>query len=209
MKRLLALFFILSLFSKYSYAGDEIRPGDNPAFLGKENQIRLDGGVSISNKGVEGYRRVRSDGSKTGYAPSLIFGMVSYSQPNTFFRVSGRRSIEIGGLRGRSSGRVEKEDGGTTTSKNYSKYDQVIGGAMQEFIFGRESLYATLGIGIYYASRATDRVGSNFSFGERLGIGFNLGAANIEVFARHFSNGSVTKANSGHNFAGLSLSYKF
>jgi lipid A 3-O-deacylase len=207
MKRLLTFLFIFSLFSNYAYAGDEIRPEENPAFLGRENQIRLDGGVSIGSKGIEGYRKVHADGSKTNYTPNLIFAMFSYSQPNTFFRVNGRRSIELGGMRGREHGRIQKEEGDTT--KNYSRYNQVIGGAMQEFVFGGESIYATAGIGIYYASKATDRIGSRFSFGERVGLGFNAGAMNIEAFARHFSNGSVTKNNSGQNFVGLSLAYKF
>jgi hypothetical protein len=95
------------------------------------------------------------------------------------------------------------------SKKNYSKYNSIIGGAMEEFVFGTEYLYATAGIGIYYASKTTDRIGSKFAFGERISIGTNLKAMNIEIFGRHFSNGSITKDNDGHNFVGLSLAFKF
>ncbi|NYZ67477.1 acyloxyacyl hydrolase [Endozoicomonas sp. SM1973] len=70
--------------------------------------------------------------------------------------------------------------------------------------------YLTLGLGAYIKDNDTNRIGSKFTFGERLAVGyrFNNGVA-LELYARHFSNGSLTKENSGQNFAGLSVGYTF
>jgi hypothetical protein len=79
MKKVLVCLFIFSSVINNSYADENIIYKDNPAFQGKENQIRIDGGLSIRKQGIEGYQRVNDDGTKSNYTPNLGFGMISYS----------------------------------------------------------------------------------------------------------------------------------
>ena len=58
-------------------------------------------------------------------------------------------------------------------------------------------------------SESTDIISSKFTFGERLGLGTNIGVMNLEAYIRHFSNGTLTDKNSGQSFVGLSTEFKF
>lgn len=180
---------------------------ENPIFQDKKNQIMVHGGLSIRGNGIEGYR-VRSGDEKDEYKPNLGFGMISYSQPTEFFRLHARRSIEVGGIKGRKKGVVEHNNG-TTTNRDFSEFDQGIFGVSEEVVLGWQYFYLTAGIGAYIKTKRDDRISSKFTFGERAGIGTSVGPANIEAYIRHFSNGSITEKNSGQNFVGLSAGFKF
>lgn len=60
-----------------------------------------------------------------------------------------------------------------------------------------------------YIKKPTDSVGSVFTFGERIALRSNIDSFQVEVFYRHFSNGSFTSDNRGYDFVGLSFSSDF
>ncbi|EDI7678629.1 acyloxyacyl hydrolase [Salmonella enterica] len=72
-------------------------------------------------------------------------------------------------------------------------------------------IYTGIGLGAYIKSKSRDdmRVNSAFTFGEKAFLGWNFGAFSTEAYIRHFSNGSLTDKNSGHNFVGASISCNF
>ena len=76
-------------------------------------------------------------------------------------------------------------------------------------LFSVGDFYTTLGLGIYIKSESTNRVSSKFTFGERFGLGYRINRVNFEVYARHFSNGTLTDENSGQNFYALTLAFNF
>ncbi|MDE1464868.1 acyloxyacyl hydrolase [Spartinivicinus poritis] len=167
---------------------------NNPMFGDKKSQVMLHGGMSFRSKGFE----------------KLYFGGISYSQPDTFFRLPARNNLELGVFRGKNS----KND---PTNKSFkddvdlSQYDLNMFGISKDVaLLSGTNAYLTLGLGAYIKDNDTNRIGSKFTFGERLAVGyrFNNGVV-LELYARHFSNGSLTKENSGQNFAGLSAGYTF
>jgi hypothetical protein len=121
---------------------------------------------------------------------SLYIVNLSYSQPNDFFRLEGRQNFEL--------------------VKFADRYDLYLAGLSQDVINSiyRKS-FVGLGLGIFIANKTTDRVGSNFTFSEKVFLGFRFGNQVVELLYRHFSNGSVTNENSGFDFVGLTLSQNF
>ena len=142
--------------------------------------------------------------AKSGRTEELGYGSLTYNQPTIFFRTPSRRNLEIGYMAGRTDG---KDDDGNPV--DYSQYNQIVFGASQDIVLGWKDLYFTVGLGAYIKSKATNRIGSKFTFGQRAGIGTNFSGKNIEIFGRHFSNGGLTDDNSGQNFVGLSLGFDF
>lgn len=90
-----------------------------------------------------------------------------------------------------------------------SKYEQFILGGMEEIVLGWEQFYLGIGLEAYIKSKSTDRISSAFTFGEKVVIRSNFSTFNIEVYYRHFSNGSLTGKNTGQDFIGLAVGYKF
>ena len=152
----------------------------NAVFQGKENLFSVEVGQSLRSEGLE----------------NLFFSSVRYSQPTLFFRLPSKRTIELGSFNALSD-------------TDLVQYDQKIFGLMEEAIFDLKWVYLTLGLGFYIKSASTDRIGSKFTFGQRIAIGRNFANINVELYARHFSNGSVTEENFGQNFVGFSLGANF
>ena len=128
---------------------------------------------------------------------ALYTAEIQYSQPTTFFRMAARQNLEFITARG---------------SGNRTKYNQpgILGVSQDAFLFQNPRLYVGAGLGAYIKSRATDRISSKFTFGEKLFLGVKLSDNTAaEVFVRHFSNGRLTDDNTGQNFLGMSLSYNF
>ena len=181
---------------------------ENPIFVSSRNQVMFHGGISVRSGGIEGFREVKSDGSRGNYKPDLGYASLTYSQPTDFFRMASRRNLELGVMAGRKHGGVERSDNSVAT-KNYAHYNQALLGVSQDALFGRSPLYLSLGLGAYIKSKATDRISSRFTFGGRAALGTNIGAVSLEAYARHFSNGSLNESNSGQNFIGISAGMRF
>ena len=152
----------------------------NPSFGSKECQVSVYFGAS-ARKEIE----------------DLFLVGVQYSQPNEFFRIHGRRSIELMTAHGIG---------------DFSRYNQpLIFGLAQDVIFHLfGTMYAGINLGIYIKSNSTDRISSKFTFGEKVFLGFGLlENYRLEWYGRHFSNGTLTEQNGGQNFLGLSVIMNF
>lgn len=146
----------------------------------EENHLRIEVGVNVFTKG------------------SYLSSMLIYSQPNRIFRLPGRINFELGGVSNLAD----------------SPYNFLIAGISEDMLLpllvsSVGSMFAGVGIGIYIRNTADDRIGSNFTFGERVFLGYSYQGLSIEIFIKHYSNGTLEKPNGGHNFAGLMLGYSF
>lgn len=161
----------------------------NPAFNDKRNAIRLEFGASVQSKGFENL-----------YQMEFI-----YSQPNGFFRLHGRLNLEIGGFFGFGS------KGGIDLGTLNLAFAGVSEDILLPLFISENSgnLYFGVGIGIYIKSKSESRIGSNFTFGERAFVGYLYDAFNIEIFIKHFSNGTIALPNKGFNFFGINMGYVF
>jgi lipid A 3-O-deacylase len=164
----------------------------NPMFGGYKNQISVSGGQSL-RVGVK--------------SEKLFYADITYSQPTTFFRLPARRNLELAGLRGDDCNRlICNEDNGYPKTDNLSQYNLTLLGLSQDVVFlQRGKFYANARLGVYLKDIATNRISSRFTFGQRLALGYGLGRVNLELYVRHFSNGSLTEQNSGQNFYGLTF----
>lgn len=161
----------------------------NPAFGDKQNALRFEFGVST-----------RSNGFENQYNAEFI-----YSQPNRFFRLHGRLNFEVGGIFGFGS------KGGI----DLSGLNLAFAGVSQDFLLplfvseNSGNLYIGVGIGGYIKTKSEARIGSNFTFGERVFVGYFYNSFNIEMFIKHFSNGTLTHPNKWYNFFGITTGWVF
>jgi len=135
--------------------------------------------------------------SVRGGMEELFIAELCYSQPNRFFRFPGRQNIEF---------LTQQGIGG------FSDYNQaLIFGFSQDMITpGFWRMYAGINLGIYIKGKKTGRIGSEFTFGERVFLGYRVTKDYIlELYGRHFSNGGLTEKNAGQNFIGLSAARNF
>lgn len=162
----------------------------NPAFGNKQNAIRFEFGASVRSVGFENQYQV----------------LFIYSQPNRFFRLHGRLNVEVGGFFGFYDKRV---------GQNLRALNLAFAGVSEDIllpIFMGESsgnLYFGAGIGAYIKTKGESRVISNFTFGERVFVGYFWDCFSAEIFIKHFSNGTLATPNKGHNFFGLTAGYVF
>lgn len=160
----------------------------HPIFLCNRNLGRIEFSQGVQHRGAE----------------SLFDIQFIYSQPNRIFRLPARLNIEIGGFFGFGDLNV---------------YNLFIAGLSEEIslpLFYTQkygNMYIGIGLGIYIKGKSEPRVGSAFTFGERIFIGYNLPLfgrhLNIELFLRHYSNGTLAQPNIGFNFYGISLGSPF
>lgn len=122
-----------------------------------------------------------------------------YAQPNRIFKLPGRINFEIGGI---------------FSLYPPPPYNFAMVGISQDLIlpiypseFG--NLFLGIGIGLYIKSEIDDRVGSKVTFGERFFLEYVFRGFEIEIYYKHYSNGTLEHPNSGHDFGGLSLGYCF
>ncbi len=127
-----------------SFAKENVISRDNKKTIKKDNLVNVVGAIDFSGKGF-------SDLGLLGF---------HYGQPNEFFRLPGRMVLELEGFIG-----VNKE-------KNLS---QLIFGVSQDIVIPifNTNFYSGVGIGIYIRTLFNDRIGSAFTFGEKVFIGYN------------------------------------
>lgn len=161
----------------------------NPAFGDNQNSIRFEFGVSVRSKGFENQ-----------YQAEFI-----YSQPNRFFRLHGRLNVEVGGFFGFGS------KGGIDLGALNLAFAGVSEDILLPLFVSENSgnLYFGVGIGAYIKTKGERRVISNFTFGERAFVGYFYDSFNVEIFIKHFSNGTLARPNKGHNFFGITAGYVF
>ncbi len=144
---------------------------------------------------------MRSNGVENQYQVLFI-----YSQPNRFFRLHGRLNLEVGGFFGFYDKKVGQDLGALNLA-----FAGVSEDILLPLFVGESSgnLYFGVGIGAYIKSKGESRVISNFTFGERAFVGYLLDSFSVEIFIKHFSNGTLATPNKGHNFFGLTSGYVF
>ena len=186
--------FLLSFFST-----------DNVTMKEYQNQLSVSVGQSILEP-----RNFR-DKQHGRKLENLFLCSVVYAQPTTFFRKPSRRILEFGffiGKNGDANDQVGDRFYPRTT--NLAQYSQSFLGLSQDVqFFNIGNLYLSGEVGIYLKRKKTDRIYSQFTFGEKATIGYNFDPISLELYMRHFSNGSVTEPNSPQNFYGLSSAYSF
>lgn len=124
-----------------------------------------------------------------------------YAQANRFFQLPGRLNLEIGGFF-------------TPPNKGGYAYNFAILGISQDlilplFISASGNLFIGTGIGLYIKSQVDTRVGSKVTFTERFFLGYMIKNFSLELYWKHYSNGTLMLPNSGHDFGGLSFGYNF
>lgn len=162
----------------------------NPAFGKKQNSIRFEFGASVRSSGFENHYQAES----------------IYSQPNRLFRLHGRLNLEVGGFFGFYDARLKSDLGALNLA-----FAGVSEDILLPLFVGENSgnLYVGAGIGAYIKSKGDGRVISNFTFGERAFVGYFYDSFNIEIFIKHFSNGTLARPNAGHNFFGITAGWVF
>ena len=134
----------------------------------------------------------------------------SYTQPNTFFRLEGRRAIHLLYISGTTKllePVAELRFYGVSENKNISQFGV---GITQEVAFWKAGgFYVGGGIGPYVKEHKNDFVNARFMFGVRGFAGYSFGDFNIELLFLHFSDGHLSELNCGMNTFGLGVSYNF
>ncbi len=153
---------------------------NNPLFNNYTNQITMQTGKSIRSTSEHLYQLT-----------------IQYSQPNTFFRLNAKQTIELTTIQGINE----------TTQYN----QPIMAGISEEVnVLHLYNIYLTLSLGAYIKANKTTRINSKFTFGQKIALITILNHNyNLEVFLRHLSNGSLTELNSGQNFMGIAVSRNF
>ena len=131
---------------------------------------------------------------KIGEIEDISFFTISCEKQNNISKIRGKSGVEFGNITLLS------------TNTRYLNYNQFILGIYHNILFGQDNLYLSLGIGGYLKTKRTERIGTYFTFSEKISIGTKINDIVVELYLRHFSNASMSKENSGQNFLGLSFS---
>ena len=157
----------------------------NTVFSDHQNQFSLSGGQTTHKK-----------------MGAVYYMDASYSQPTTFFRREARRNVEAGHFQ--------------SYLVDDNKYENLIeykvnffGLSKDVVLFSVGNFYTTARLGLYIKDVTDDRIGSKVTFGESISFGYSKNKFIIELFGRHFSNGSLTEYNAGHDFFGVKIGYNY
>ncbi len=173
------LIIILSIFVLI-FTTFQSKATTNTLFNDKKHQVSLHPGVSLRDK-----------------LENLYVFEIQYSQGNTFFGLDGRQNIEVLTAQGIGA---------------FSKYNQhiILGISEDVVLYANDKFYTGASLGAYIKSATTDRISSKFTFGQKIFVGLHISQKNaIEIFIRHFSNGTLTESNSGQNFIGMGYTINF
>lgn len=187
------IYLILALISSSAVANDK-----NAMFGdGNSYQVSFSSGISTRSHRLE----------------ILYSVMTQYSALGTFFFLPARTNLEVGGVMGQRDNKGNRMNcslhSGSVPCDSYNQ--AMLGLSKDVSLLSAYNLYLGIGLGAYIKSKSygDERVNSAFTFGEKAFLGYNWGAVSTEVFIRHFSNGSLTNKNLGHNFVGMALGLNF
>jgi hypothetical protein len=171
---------------------------ENPILGESRNSIKFD---------AVGFVDTYSSGTRSYF--------LSYSQPNSFFRLPGRRNLSVGYIGGSTNWYTVQTETYHRSKRNAvdgHKHDlsQMFFGISQDVaLYSADKFYTGVGIGPYFKERFCGFVESRFMMGERFFIGYRLGDFNVEFVAHHFSNGHLTEMNQGLNGFGAGVQWNF
>ncbi|MCL2629358.1 MAG: acyloxyacyl hydrolase [Alphaproteobacteria bacterium] len=171
----------------------------NPIFGDFQNQFRADITWQVDH-----------------YAAAVRNFVIGYAQPNTFFRLPGRRSIHLGYMAGTTHWwAIEPTDPNARGKKiekrcQHRSISTAMAGFMQDLVFlSAYNFYLGAGIGPYVKDHRRDFVQTNLIIGERAFLGYRFERFNVELIASHFSNGHLSLLNRGINSVGLGVTWNF
>lgn len=136
---------------------------------------------------------------------SSYYAAVNVRQESTFFGWPAHRVYEFGGIARETCG-ASCESGESAPS--YELETPIVGVSQQVALFANEYVSIEFGLG-GYLKKPTESVGSVFTFGEKLSIKTLYRGHRVELFYRHFSNGSFTSDNKGYDFVGFTFASEF
>ena len=124
-----------------------------------------------------------------------------YSQPDTFFRIPARRSINISETLG-----IDKKNGW-----DWRDYTIPIIYVTEDIaLFRYKRLYMGMGAGAGLQAQENKRLGSKLLFQFKVTFGYNFNKRwASELFIQHFSNANTADENNSYAFYGLGLTYNF
>ena len=186
------IIFIFALVPNIALANKYLLPDQNPFMGAYENQIAFGIGQGFDT-GALLPPPVRP-------VPFYV-ATVQYSQPDTFFRIPARRSINL-------SQTVGLEKKGKWDWKDYSV--PIIYVTEDIAIFKYERIYMGVGAGAGLQAKENDRLGSKLLFQFKITFGYNFNEKwGTELFIQHFSNANTAEENNSYAFYGLGLTYNF
>lgn len=144
------------------------------------------------------------------YSKDIQTITISYSQPNTFFRLDGRRNIHAAYIWGVSTGAGTLKKLVKAGFSDHNRISEFAIGLTQDVaLLKNERWYFGSGVGPYVKQYKDDWGSGRFMFGIRAFTGYSFGSFNVEFILNHFSNGHTTELNKGLNSMGLGLVYSF
>jgi hypothetical protein len=163
-------------------------------FGSRKNSFRMDGVYDFTDS----------------FAKDIKMFMLSYSQPNRFFRLQGRRNMHLVAFVGTSKGVATPAQLSRYPVNNDENISQLGIGLSQEAVFwNAKKFYIGAGAGPFVKQYKNDFLASQFMFGFRAFAGVALGRFNAELGFQHFSDGHLTELNHGINAFGIGVSYNF
>ncbi|WP_299944943.1 acyloxyacyl hydrolase [uncultured Microbulbifer sp.] len=185
LKRISVLFALISM-SSVAASDIDTTTRFKQFTLAKNGEIVVETGVSLAHSNFE----------------NLYYSSVSYRTPSMLFNIPTYLNLELGGLVGQGCVESACRIGSGESKTNFNT---LLMGISEEYLFiDKKNFYISFSLGAYL-KKPSSRIGSIFTFGERLAIGTKFSDFNLKLFARHFSNASITENNSGQNFLGISL----
>ncbi|MCL1785790.1 MAG: acyloxyacyl hydrolase [Alphaproteobacteria bacterium] len=185
------IFFIICL--AVGSARAESVPHQNPMFGEFENAFRMDGFYAID-----------------GWADRIATLMFTYSQPNSFFRLPGRRGLHVLRITGDTKGAKDMSMRREYNVQTGSRIAQWAVGLSQEVVFWSPgNFYFGAGIGPFVKEQKNDFLGSEWMAGERVFVGYSFGQFHAELAAQHFSDGHLNQLNNGMNSVGIAVGMSF
>lgn len=159
-------------------------------------------GESLENKDLSSAPQLSWEtavGLPNRHAESQYYAALLMRSRNKFFGWPSYRVYEVASIARTACSRCTSG----------SALETLMVGVSEQFeIVSTQHLTLEVGLG-GYLKKPTDPVGSVFTFGERIALISQVNNLEIEVFYRHFSNGSFTSDNSGYDFVGLSFHSSF
>jgi len=175
----------------------------NPFFGDKQNQIQLVLGQGFDSGELILFKHMDRP------VPFYMIAL-SYSQPNTFFRIPGRQTISA--IKTLGWGREDYFGGCRYNVCDWGDYGTEIAMLSQDIAvpFFNRKAYAGLGVGVAVQGKYNDRLNTKFLLPFRMFAGYRLSESwNIEFIMQHFSNGDTGTANNVYNFYSLGVAYSF
>jgi len=174
----------------------------NPFFGDKENQVHFMLGQGFDSGELILFKHMNRP-------VPYYMAAFAYSQPNTFFRLPGRQSINL--IKTVGFGK----DGYFNNCRHkcdWNEYDSEIFMLSQDFAVAPwgGKFYVGSGAGVAVQGRYNERLNTKFLLGFRMLAGYKMNDSwNLEFIMQHFSNGDTGTENGVYNFYAFGISYSF